>query len=65
MVSVVNAAFYKEQSVIDFIKELLNKSDADLNKPLAPFEKKKVTSSLKKLKVMTKNSIHGMTSYEI
>lgn len=51
-VPVVNAAFYKEQGVIDFIKEILDISDNQLNQALTPNQKRKVVSSLKKMKVM-------------
>lgn len=50
-VDVVNAAFYKEQNVIDFIKELLDLRDQDLNQPLHQNLRKKVTSNLRKMKI--------------
>ncbi|XP_050691117.1 protein argonaute-2-like [Eriocheir sinensis] len=55
-VDVVNAAFYKEQSVIEFIKELLDISDRELYQPLSPYHKRKITSSLKKMKVRVTHS---------
>lgn len=48
----VNAAFYKEQSVIDFLKEL-GLCESNLQMLLPAKEKRKVTINLKKMKVIT------------
>uniref|UniRef100_A0A0P4WKQ8 Uncharacterized protein n=1 Tax=Scylla olivacea TaxID=85551 RepID=A0A0P4WKQ8_SCYOL len=50
-VDVVNAAFYKDQDVISFIKELLDLGDQDLNQPLHNNQRRKITSSLRKIKI--------------
>lgn len=50
----MNAAFYKEQSVIDFIKELLDITDDKLKDPLTLPSRRKVSNSLRKIKVMAK-----------
>lgn len=53
----VNAAFYKEQSVIQFIMELLDISVDKLDQPLSTSQKRKIDSSLKKIKVMIKDPV--------
>ncbi|XP_050701714.1 protein argonaute-2-like isoform X2 [Eriocheir sinensis] len=55
-VDVVNAAFYKEQSVIEFITKLLDISEDKLEKPFSTSQKRKVDSSLKKIKVRETHS---------
>lgn len=50
-VDVVNAAFYKEQNVITFMKDIIDITDRDLNRPLSVSQRKKITSNLKKIKI--------------
>ncbi|XP_045608306.1 protein argonaute-2 [Procambarus clarkii] len=50
-VDVAHTAFYKEQSVLDFMKEALNFRDEDFTKPLRPDKKDALQRALKKMKV--------------
>ncbi|XP_045608324.2 protein argonaute-2 [Procambarus clarkii] len=50
-VDVVHTAFYKEQSVLDFMKEALKFNDKDFEKPLRPDKKDALQRALRKMKV--------------
>ncbi|XP_071529363.1 protein argonaute-2-like isoform X2 [Panulirus ornatus] len=49
-IDVANAAFYKEQSVLDFIKETLRLRDQELRQALEPTKKRKLEKELKSIK---------------
>lgn len=55
-IDVANAAFYKEQSVLDFIKETLRLRDQELRQALEPTKKRKLEKELKSIKVL---AMHG------
>lgn len=50
-ITVAHTAFYKEQDVLDFMRETLSLREQDLTKPLDPSKKRKLEKELKNKKV--------------
>jgi len=60
-IDVAHTGFYKEQMVLDFVKETLNFRDADFNHPFEPAKRKRLLKELRNLKVQVTHAAVART----